>query len=378
MPHHLTIQHRSTQQLTSETIDTTADNLLYAGVAQSTITPPIGFDISGPEFSDRPAQSIDHDLYARSIVLKSYGETVAIVSLDVWSIADWLKRRLTQAIADASGIPQQNVIILSTGNGASPPLWRRETDLPTRYRNYIAYLPDIVAGTALEAALSLQPAAIGTISTTFPNLSCFTKPNQPENLETERETLQLTVIQSSDDSIACLLYNLACPATIVGNTQSWTADFPGVASSALENAGIDNAIFIQGASADVKPFDWWDGNPSISHAERSPADAQAFGILIATQAIRSAPNAITRRNAQIKTTTSEDGNIATLRIGDTTLISLDHSQPIEFSANLRSSLPDTKLLISTNPSIAEPASANQHDDTLAKAVELANQSGIYP
>ncbi len=363
--------------MTSETIDTTVDNLLHAGVAQSAITPPIGFDISGPEFSDRPAQSIDHDLYARSVVLKSYGETVAIVSLDVWSIADWLKHRLTQAIADTCHIPQQNVIILSTGNGTSPPLWRRETDLPTKYRNYIAYLPDIIAGTTLEAALSLQAAAIGTISTNLPNLSCFAKPNQPENLETEREALQITVIQSSDDTIASLLYNFACPATIVGNTQSWIADFPGVASSALENAGIRNAIFIQGATEDIRPFDWWDGNPSISHPDRASSDAQAFGILLATQAIRSAPNAITRRNAHIKTT-SEDGDITTLRIGDTTLISLDHSQPIEFAANLRSSLPDTKLLISTNPSIAEPASANQPADTLTKAIELANQSGIYP
>ena len=259
-------------------------------------------------------------------------------------------------------------MILSTGNGTSPPLWHEEADTPARYRNYIAFLPDIIAGTALEAGLSLQPAAIGTVTASLPNLSCFAKPNQPEHLETERELLQLTVIQSSDDRIACLLYNFACPATIVGNTEAWTADYPGVASSALENTGIDCAIFIPGASADIRPFDWRDGNPKISHADRTPSDAQAFGILLATQAIRSAPNAITRRNAPIRSAKSSDGNITALRIGDTALISTNQSQPIPFAANLRSALPDTKLLIGTNNT--DTRSNTDPTDILATAVEL--------
>ena len=104
-----------------------------------------------------------------------------------------------------------------------------------------------------------------------------------------------------------MLYNFACPATIVANSDRWTSDYPGVASSALEQAGIECAVFIQGASEDVRPFDWWDGNPDISHSERTLTDAQAFGILLATQAIRAATNTVSRRNAPIKATTSDDG-----------------------------------------------------------------------
>lgn len=404
------------------------DNLFHVGVSQSLITPPIGFDIAGPEFADRPALGIEDDLYARCAVFKSYDETATLVSLDVWAISNRLEKQIRCAVANVTDIPQQNIIILATGNGTSPPLWRdiceslhfgvqagvegglddaflfetdhsdpldsrlrsdddsfakvspapESSDLPTQYRNYISYLPDIIAGTALEAKLALEPAAIGTVSTTLPNLSTFTKPNQQENLETEREVLQLTVIQTADNHIACLLYNFACPATIVGNTRSWNTDYPGVASSALENAGIDNAIFIQGASADVQPFDWWDGNSNISHGDRSSTDAQAFGILLATQSIRSAPNAVTRRNAQIKAAASENGDIKAIRIGDTTLISVNQPQPIQFVADLRSALPETKLLISTNPAASEPLAGDQRAETLAQTIELVNQSGIYP
>lgn len=355
----------------------TVDNLLHVGVSQAPITPPIGFAIAGPEFPDRPARAIDDDLAVRCIVLKSYDATAALVSLDVYGIAEWLKRQITQAITESTGIPRNNIIVLTTGNGTSPTLWRDETDLPDQYRNYVAYLPDIIAGTALEAAQSLEPAAVGTVTASLPNLSCFATPSNDEALEAERETLQMTVIQTADDRTACILYNFACLATIIGNTTAWTADFPGIASSALEQSSAETAIFIQGASADIRPFDWSDGNTDISHPERQWSDAQAFAILLATQTIRAASNAITRRNAPVKTATSGDGNVSALRIGNTTLISIDQPHPIEFSVNLRTALPETKLLVSTNP-VGGMTSADQRSVGLAKAVELVKQSGIYP
>ena len=347
----------------------TVDNLLHVGVSQSPITPPVGFDISGPEFPDRPARSINDDLAVRCVVLKSYGETAALVSLDVYGIAGWLKRLIIQAVTAFTGIPRGNITVLTTGNGTSPPLWRDETDLPNQYRNYAAYLPEIIAGTALDAAQTLEPAAAGTVTATLPNLSCLATPSDDEALEAEREKLQLTVIQTADDRTTCILYNFACPATIIGNTSAWTADFPGIASSALEEAGADVAIFIQGASADIRPFDWYDSNSSITHADRQWSDAQAFAILLATQTIRAASNAITRRNAQVKTTISADGGVAALRIGDTILVSTSTHQPIRFASNLRAALPNIKLLVNTNPASAQTP-ASERAQTLATAIEL--------
>ena len=355
----------------------TVDNLLHVGVSQSPITPPIGFTISGPEFADRPALGINDELFVRCAVFKSYGETAALVSLDVWGISDSLRQRLIRAISRVTDIPRSNVIITSTANGTSPPLWHDAADQQPQYTNYANYLPDIVAGAVLEASLSLEPASIGTVSAILPNLSCFANPDQSEQLETERESLQLTVIQTSDDHIRCLLYNFACPATVVGNTQEWTADYPGVASSALEQAGVDVAIFIQGASSDIRPFDWWNGNTNASHAERTWSDAQAFGILLATQVIRAVPNAIARRNAPIKSAQSDDGSLTALRIGDATIIAINQPQPIEFAADLRSALPNTKFLVNTNsPGCDSAASVTERANTLATAIELANRIAV--
>lgn len=297
-----------------------------------------------------------------------------LVSLDVYGIADWLKDRITQAISDTTGIPRRNTTVFATGNGTSPPLWRSEADLPDQYRNYVAYLPEIIAGTVLDAAQSLEPAAVGTVTAALPNLSCFSVPLVDESLETERESLHLTAIRTADDRTACLIYNFACPANIIGNTTAWTADYPGITSSALEQAGADTAVFVQGASADIRPFDWYDGNTNMSHAEREWSDAQAFAILLATQTIRAAANVITRRNAQVKITTSAAGDATAVRIGDTALVAVNNQQPTQFAADIRVALSNTKLLISTNPagdqSYSTPA---ERAKTLATAIELVSK-----
>lgn len=330
----------------------TVDNLLHVGVSQSLITPPTGFTISGPEFPDRPSTGIDEDLFVRCITLTSYENTAALISLDVYGISEALRNQIATAVSEAVGIPTDCVSITCTGNGTSPPIWL-DDDLPRQYVNYVAYLPQVVAGTALEAALTSEPAAVGNASTIAPNLSCFAQTPQDEHLETERETLQLTAFQTEDGQTKCILYNFACPATIIGDARKWTPDYPGIASSALEQAGIECAIFIQGASADVRPFDWWDGNTDISHSERTFSDAQALGILLATQAIRATPNIVSRRNAHIKTAKSDD-HLTALRIGDTVILQTHNPQKVELAANLRAAIPNTKILLSTHQS--EPSS----------------------
>ena len=326
----------------------TIDNLLHIGVSQSPITPPTGFTISGPEFPDRSSIGIDDDLFVRCITFTSYAETAAIVSLDAWGISEILRNRIAAAVSNTSGIPCDRVMVTCTGNGTSPPLWRDEDDLPSEYSNYIAYLPEIVAGATLESALSIQPAAIGTAETTAPNLSCFAYTPQEEHLESELEKLRIAAFHDADGQIKFMIYNFACPATIIGNSDRWTSDYPGIASSALEQAGIECAVFMQSASKDVRPFDWWEGNTDISHPERTFSDAQAFGILLATQAIRAASNIVSRRNAPVKAMTSDDGTASVLRIGDTVIVSTNQPQPVQFAVDLRSALPNTKLLLGTN------------------------------
>ena len=324
-----------------------SDDLLHAGVGRAIITPPVGFEIAGPEFPDRAARRIDDDLYLRCIVLQSADTTVAIVSLDIWALAAPWRARIRRAVAAAANLPQRHVVVTTTGNGTSPPLWRSGAATLPRYRNYIRYLPDVAAGTAAEAAHAMRPAAIGTVSAKLPNLNCFAEQGQPEPLEAERETLTVSAIRDADDATLAIVCSFACPATIIGaGSDGWAADYPGVAMSALEQAGVGAAVFLQGASEDIRPFDWWDGNPNVTHAGRTFGDALALGILLATQTMRAASNALARRNADIDVAISTD--VAEFTVGDAKLIAVSGTRRAEFAAELRAGNPESKLLISTN------------------------------
>ncbi len=352
-----------------------SDDLLHVGVAFSAITPPVGFTISGPEFADRPARGVNDDIYVRCVALSSYGEIALIASLEIWGISASLRDRLVGAVSDVTGIPVDHVLITCTNNGTSPPLWRDADDLPEEYANYLRYIPDVVAGAALDATLALEPTAVGVSSTSVPGLNCFAESSPlDDNLEDEREKLRIVTFYNADQEVRCVLYTFACPATIVGETHIWTADYPGVASAMLEGTAIKVAIFMQGASSDVRPFDWWDGNPRKSHSARQPKDAQAFGILIATQVANALLNNTPRRNAQIKAIRDDDAGISVLRIGDLTLVSHDTLQPVEFSTNLQACLPDRELVVNTNR-VTKPANRSDADSAnrIAKCIEMAQQ-----
>ena len=352
----------------------TADDLLHIGVAFSAITPPVGFAISGPEFADRPSRGVDDDIHVRCVALTSYGEVALIASLDVWGISADLRDRLVNAISEATGIPVDSVLVTCTNNGTSPPLWLDESDRPAHYANYTRYLPEVVAGAALDATLSLEPAAVGSASISVPGLSCFANSPQAESLETERETLRLIAFHTAADQMKCVLYNFACPATVVGCTHQWNADYPGIASSVLEQAGVEAVIFMQGASDDVRPYDWWNGNPDPSHSARLWQDAQAFGILIATQAMRATQNIVARRNAPIRASRFNDVGINALRIGDSLIVSTESPLPLVFSAHLRTALDDGKLIVNTNQ-ITHQTSESDKDNAelLAKCIDLARR-----
>ena len=305
------------------------------------------------------SRGIDDDLMVRCVALYSNDETVVIASLEVWGISDSMLEAITLTVSEATGIASTNVLVTCTNNGVSPPVWRDPDEIPAEYANYVAYLPEVVAGAALDAALSLEPAAIGTVTAAMPNLTCFADSPQSEKLEAARETLVLTAAYDADDQIICLLYNFACPATIVGETQRWSADFPGIASGALERAGVGAAVFIQGASSGIRPFDWYDGNRAKSHANRTWQDAQAFGVLLATQALRATSNIVTRRNASVRGITSENTGLSALRLGDTILVSSRQPQFIEFSIALRETTFGEKVLINAN-SVGAADRPDQH------------------
>ena len=101
---------------------------------------------------------------------------------------------------------------------------------------------------------------------------------------------------------------------------------------------------------------------------------QAFGILLATQAIRATSNIVARRNAPIGSATTDDGETTALLLGDAVLLATRKPRSVEFAAKLRAATPNSKLLINSNSIGANEIPADSdRAATLAATVRLVRQ-----
>tara|TARA_Y100000588_G_scaffold190088_1_gene203946 strand:- start:468 stop:1526 length:1059 start_codon:yes stop_codon:yes gene_type:complete len=314
--------------------------LFQAGTGKVVITPPIGFVIHGPEHPERLSTGIADDLLVRVIVLESQGSRVLLISLDVWGLAESLAEAIKDAVSISAAIDKKLIWLTNTGNGTSPPLWRDEP----QYANYIAYLPELVSGAVLAALDSMEPASMGSSGTLLPDVSTFIDgPGLPGN-----PALFVVAINRADRTGIARIINFACPATIIGPSTLWTADYPGYACWALEQNGGGLSLFSQAPSHDIRPYDWWADNTDPTHADRNSQDVRAFGLLLATQANNAAAETVQRRNVEIAVRSDETIGVQVLRVGDAFFISTNKPQPNKFARRLRRHFPHSKTIVAAN------------------------------
>ena len=318
----------------------TDPSLFKAGVGRVVITPPVGFVIDGPEYGSRVSTGILDDLLARVLVLESKGTRVVLISLDVWGLGSSLLASIKSAISAAASIEAESVWVTATGNASSPPLWKKDP----QYSAYSAYLPEQIAGAVRIATSSLEPASMGSTGTLLADVSTFTEgAGRPGN-----PALFVMAVNRADGSGIARLINFACPATILGNSTQWTADYPGYAAWAIEQNGGGLTLFSQAPSHDIRPYDWWDDNPEPSHAYRVPQDVHAMGLLLATQAANGAADTTQRRNVEVEIRTDGEAGIQVMQIGDAYFVSTEKPQPNKFARRLRRDLPHSNTFVAAN------------------------------
>jgi hypothetical protein len=115
------------------------------------------------------------------------------------------------------------------------------------------------------------------------------------------------VIRVDDEDgwpLACLV-NYACHGTSVGaHYLDWTADFPGYLARTIEEALPGCAcLFLQGASGDIHPWDWYFGNTNPRFDDRYQG-AERLGRAIAGPALGLFHQIETEPSAEISVATN--------------------------------------------------------------------------
>lgn len=150
-----------------------------AGVAETDITPPIGFRMAG-YFDERLSTGVHDPLKAKAIVLEQGGERVALVFCDLVGVSLDVSRAARERASQATGIPVTNIIVTATHSHTGPLfddpreafLHRDEIQElgrdPTEKIDYPSFLREQIVRVIVAANGKLQPAeldaGIGTLN----------------------------------------------------------------------------------------------------------------------------------------------------------------------------------------------------------------------
>ena len=140
--------------------ETNAGNSLQVGIAESDITPPVGFPMAG-YYHERLAEGSSDPLKARAIVFRDGQTQAALVVCDLIGIATDLSQAIRKRASEKTGIPAANIVISATHSHTAPDYMKElylnlggERQDPLRS----AYIEKLING-PVEAIVKAQAAA---------------------------------------------------------------------------------------------------------------------------------------------------------------------------------------------------------------------------
>ena len=92
---------------------------LLVGVAETDITPPVGFPMAG-YYHERLAEGMIDPLKAKAIVFREGDTAGAVVVCDLIGIATDLSREVRRRVSEKTGIPENNIGISATHSHTAP------------------------------------------------------------------------------------------------------------------------------------------------------------------------------------------------------------------------------------------------------------------
>jgi hypothetical protein len=233
--------------------------ILRAGVGRSTITPPIGVQLTGFAARKSGCTSIHDDLLATALVLDDGETRLALLTCDLIAVHPTVVATVRQSVEAIAGIPGDHLMIACSHTHAGPPTFATPATA-AHNRRYVEGLPARLAATVTSAAADLQPAclshgsgrtAIGVNRRQLRDGRIVIGEAASGLIDHE---LGLVRIERPDGSLLALVVNATAHPVILGPANlAVSADFVGIARLLVESHIGAPLLFVQGACADVNP-----------------------------------------------------------------------------------------------------------------------------
>jgi neutral ceramidase len=240
---------------------------MRAGVGRADITPPVGIPAGGwGNQLHEISEGNDLELWASVLVAEGEeGDRAAIVDVDLCILDDAQAARARSIVAQAAGLPVENVAVGTTHNHSVPVTlelggaWiRRNRELVAPY---VESVFEAIGQAAAEASASLRPVRVGAATGRSP-LAVNRRMTTPDGraavgLAPDRvtdPTLTVVRLDGEDDRPVATIVHYACHPIILGPDNTFvTPEYPGIVKRVVEAAIGGHCFFVQGACGDVGP-----------------------------------------------------------------------------------------------------------------------------
>ena len=252
---------------------------LLVGVAETDITPPVGFPMAG-YYHERLAEGTIDPLKAKAIVFRDGETAAALVVCDLIGIATDLSREVRRRVFEKTGIPENNIAISATHSHTAPDYMKelylylgKEKQQELR----ATYIEKLIAGpveAVVQAHAHAKPSALasGSAAQVTPvafnrrfvmrdgSVQTWQSLANPEVVRAagpiDPAIELLTIRDPQGDKPHCIVSNFALHLDTVGGMR-WSADYPFFVERTLRNAfGPDViSIFGTGCCGDINHVD---------------------------------------------------------------------------------------------------------------------------
>ena len=286
---------------------------LLVGVAETDITPPVGFPMAG-YYHERLAEGTIDPLKAKAIVFRDGDTEGALVVCDLIGIATDLSREVRRRVSEKTGIPANNIAISATHSHTAPDYMKelylylgKEKQEELR-ATYIEKLINGPVEAIIQAHANAKPSSLATGSATQATPVSFNRRfvmrdgsvrtwqalSNPEVVRAagpiDPEIGLLAIRNPEDGATRGVLSNFALHLDTVGGMR-WSADYPFFIERTLRNAcGPDViSIFATGCCGDINHAD-----PSTTVRNKADFIGDSIGQSISGQLTQLTPIVNTR------------------------------------------------------------------------------------
>ena len=224
--------------------------VVYAGVAQVDITPPMGVEMCGyGPYEKRVCTDVLDPLYARSLWLQCGEERLLIVTLDLCSVCAEVRDDVVQQVCHEVGLSQESVLIAASHTHSGPSTQRLigwgERDAP-----YLGELRQRLVKACLEARAEAVPARMGACRQRVHGVGVNREQPAFGLLDTAAQLLR---VDRADGTPLAVLYNFAAHGVVrYPFTSRVSADWPGLAAAYIKaSLGTEVVLFLQGCGGNI-------------------------------------------------------------------------------------------------------------------------------